>query len=143
MDDPHHPAGLPKPAPWFPWLAGRAGRREYWVFVGVLFGVGLAAEYFPGGPQLSSGLSAVLMLEQIRRMHDCGRSGWWAVAALFAPLIVTIPMVAFGLPAAGLIAAVVLGVVQIIWIGLIRGDADENRFGPPPSFTLKRLATGR
>jgi uncharacterized membrane protein YhaH (DUF805 family) len=111
--------------------------------VAFLLVVGLAAEYIPGGPQLSSGLGAVLLLEQIRRLHDFGRSGWWAVAATFAPLIVVIPVMLTVSLAVGLIVALVSALVLLVWIGAIRGDTDENRFGPVPTFSLGRLATRR
>jgi uncharacterized membrane protein YhaH (DUF805 family) len=43
----------------------------------------------------------------VRRLHDTGRSGWWAIFLLFFPLVV--------------------------WIfALIDGDAQPNKYGPDP-----------
>ena len=32
---------------------------------------------------------------------------------------------------------------MICWIGAVPGAAGDNRFGPPPPFTLKRVLTAR
>ena len=36
MTDPHDPAGVARPQGRFQWLRHRAGRREYWAYVGAL-----------------------------------------------------------------------------------------------------------
>ena len=140
--DPHDPIGVPKPRGFSWWLQGRASRREYWTSVALLFGVGLAMEYFPGGPQLETGLGAVLILFQVRRIHDFGRSGWWAVAATLAPAILPLPLVAFDSFAA-IMTGLGLELLFLVMIGALPGNPHDNRFGPPPPFTAKRVLTGR
>jgi uncharacterized membrane protein YhaH (DUF805 family) len=143
MSDLHVPIGVAKPAGLFWWISGRAGRREYWASVGCVFAVGLALEYFPGGPKLESALSVMLMFLQIRRVHDFDRSGWWAVAATFATLPVGFVLATFTPLAVAVIGTMALAVALMILIGAVPGSLGDNRFGPPPPFTAKRVLTGR
>ncbi len=123
----------------FSWLAGRASRREYWINVAVLFGLSLA---LPGPPALRLVLTALLAVAQVRRVHDFGRTGWWALVAALAP------MACFALwPVASQDVVVLVGVAielaLVVAIGAVPGTVSENRFGPPPPFTLRRVLTGR
>jgi uncharacterized membrane protein YhaH (DUF805 family) len=80
-------------------------------------------------------LATVLWLwAGIPRLHDIGRSGWWAVGVL--------AFVAGAVAAASTVGALMvppmryLGVrleaALILWLGVAEGEAVENRFGPPP-----------
>jgi uncharacterized membrane protein YhaH (DUF805 family) len=74
-----------------------------------------------------------------KRFHDFDRSGWWCI-----PLMVSYFFVAMLTPQMGqatedqgasavmflLCAAVV--VVNFLLLGIVRGNATTNRFGPPP-----------
>jgi uncharacterized membrane protein YhaH (DUF805 family) len=143
MSNSDDPAAGMKQTAWFWWLQGRAGRREYWASLGCLFAVGLAMEYFPGGPKLGSALSIVLMFLQIRRIHDFGRSGWWAVAGTFGPLPVAAVLAAASSLEVAVVATILLALALMILVGAIPGSAADNRFGPPPPFTARRVLTGR
>ena len=75
---------------------GRASRSELWLFIlacllaniaagivgGILSGMGLlpAAAVLQGAVNL--GLLPPLLCAQIRRLHDSGHSGWWAIPSL-------------------------------------------------------------
>jgi len=75
-------------------FSGRARRKEYWMFflfnllVSMLLGfvTGFVGEFLGLGLTLSGGASVVYGLAvllpsfavAVRRMHDLGRSGWWA-----------------------------------------------------------------
>jgi uncharacterized membrane protein YhaH (DUF805 family) len=141
MTDPHDPAGVAKPRGAFWWLRGRAGRREYGVYMVLLFAVSFVLSY--ATPVVNGGLTAVLMFGQIRRLHDFNRSGWWAVGASFAPLIPALPLLLGGQEDLGLAVGFLVELALLIVIGVIPGSPGDNRFGPPPPFTARRVLTGR
>lgn len=81
-------------------FTGRARRKEYWFFVLFSFiitsvlsfidmnlGIGLASIY-----SLAVLLPSIAVL--VRRLHDTGRSGWWALLMLI-PLIGAIVLIVF------------------------------------------------
>lgn len=106
-------------------FSGRAGRKEYWLFVLAYFiqlvvamvidNTVLAAFATEGGigilyilvilGNLVTALSA-----GFRRLHDTNRSAWWLLIA-FIPLI---------------------GAVVLLIFYVLPGTAGENRFGPAP-----------
>ena len=141
MADPQHPTGVAAPSGMFWWLHGRGGRREYWTQVGML----LVVSFVMGNaaPYLGIALNLMLMSVQIRRVHDIGRSGWWAVAATAAPIILVIPVLLVASLDLATITGVIFEVMLIVGIGALPGDPEENRFGPPPPFTARRVLTGR
>jgi uncharacterized membrane protein YhaH (DUF805 family) len=103
-------------------LSGRARRSEYWYFV--LFHLLAQAVtavldivLFPHvafGP-INTIASLVLLMPSVavsvRRLHDIGRTGWWLLLGLI-PLLGQL--------------------VLLIW-ACQRGEAQDNRFGPPPA----------
>ena len=146
-------------------FSGRASRSEYWYFFLFSFIAGIAAgmvdmalvtidpALFSMEPDLepelalaSSLMSLVLFLPGLavmfRRLHDIGRTGWWASGS-----IVTLW---FGLPTAGILGlfafdtrapAIMSWLTTLFIIGILiylltmlvflcqRGDPDQNRFG--------------
>lgn len=102
-------------------FAGRSGRREFWMFQIITTGLSLIFWSLVGngwiGLFISSmalvGLLGLLVPQvalQVRRFHDQGKSGWFALLNLFpffGPLIVMIFM-------------------------LIEGTHGENEYGPDP-----------
>src|SRR4249919_2713931 len=152
MADPHHPAGVAEPDGLFGWFKGRAGRREFWTHVAILFAVSFALSFLP--PILNirrNGVLAllqvsptvVLMFLQIRRVHDLGRSGWWAVAATVAPIVLIVPVMTVASLDVASVTGVIFELLLLAGIGFLPGDPDENRFGSPPPYTLRRVLTGR
>jgi len=105
-------------------FAGRARRKEFWVFVLVntLIAVALAMiDMYTGtfdeevGLGLLSGLYALAMIlpsiaGSVRRLQDTDRSGWWYLL-VFVPLI---------------------GGLVILVFMLLDGTPGTNRFGPNP-----------
>jgi uncharacterized membrane protein YhaH (DUF805 family) len=140
--DPQDDGGVAKSTSSFWWLKGRAGRREYWASMGCVFAAGLAAEYFPARAPVQMGLGVVLMLLQIRRLHDFNRSGWWAVAAAFAPVVLVVAFMTSYFIAARL-GGLVIALLFVMGVGAWPGDRGDNRFGPSPPFTAQRVFTGR
>ncbi len=107
-------------------FAGRAQRKEYWFFVlwycvfylgllqaDALLMRGSADAPFGAGP-LSAIFAVATLLPAaaitVRRLHDTGRSGWWALIGL-VPLIGDLVIVVFAVQA---------------------GEPGPNRYGPDP-----------
>jgi len=105
-------------------FAGRARRREYWMFVlfnslislglGLVLGFVGAALNAPtiGGLAQLYTLAVLLpgIAVTVRRLHDIGKSGWWMFIAL-------IPIV---------------GWILLLVFFCRDGEPDENAFGPDP-----------
>jgi uncharacterized membrane protein YhaH (DUF805 family) len=112
------------------YLKARGSRKEYWVVVGVIFGLGVLVGLFGGS--LGSAAFAPSLLFMVRRLHDIGKSGWWALAIAFGPILPMLALAPFA-PMTVLIPLVVLlSLVWTIWLGAIPGEPQTNRWGPPP-----------
>lgn len=97
-------------------LSGRAARPEFWWFVAFQFAVGVvAAAVFGDNRTALLIVSFSLLLPHIavtvRRLHDTGRSAWWALLG--------------AIPFAGLLAVMVLASLP--------GEPGPNAYGPPPA----------
>ncbi|KAA0597179.1 uncharacterized membrane protein YhaH (DUF805 family) [Azospirillum lipoferum] len=111
-------------------FSGRAMRSEYWYWVLFSVLVSIITSIldailvgFDGASPLNSIVNLVLLLPglavSVRRLHDIGRSGWWL-------LLGVVPLIGW--------------LVLIIWAAT-KGDATENRFGPPPLPPIALSAT--
>lgn len=114
-------------------LMERIGRTPYWLLLG-LESVALAGVwiFFSVGPPI--GMAVVL--PTVSRLHDIGRSGWWALG-LFVPGVQVQTLFATGpelFPGSKLIAIIasVLLVGTLVVIGALPGQPGANRFGAPP-----------
>jgi uncharacterized membrane protein YhaH (DUF805 family) len=113
---------------------GRSGRSQTWIAVGVLFFTSLIYEAIAGPtlklltfwivyPALLASATCVIS----KRLHDRGRSGWWAALVLFA-LSLTWPT-----PRGGwAVAAFPVMVWALVELGVLPGEQGTNRFGPSP-----------
>jgi uncharacterized membrane protein YhaH (DUF805 family) len=138
--------GLINPLRNYAAFAGRATRREFWVFAGFFAACTLLARYADDADGERTAVAAGMgMIELIiflalllpfvsvgaRRLHDTGRSGWWL-------LVFYIPYLGFvaasGDEAATLVAAgaFVIGFFVLVILLLLPGMASENGFGPNP-----------
>ncbi len=134
-------------------FAGRASRTEFWTFViGGFIGsalIGAAATmpvvgFFAG--VLSIGWSIALIIPSvaavIRRLHDTGRSGWWAmvpVIFIFLPLILlSFTGLLLVMPLMSLVwlycfwPLLMLCEVPVLVFCLFPGEERENRWGAVP-----------
>ncbi|HWU79595.1 MAG TPA: DUF805 domain-containing protein [Caulobacter sp.] len=110
-------------------------RATYWAMLGLIVALTAGgAALFHKPPKVTE---IVLLFICIPRLHDVGRSGWWAGGVMLAEIAVAFaaPFVLGDVEA----AAVAMGVVVLVligllaWLGAMRGQAEVNRFGPPPS----------
>jgi uncharacterized membrane protein YhaH (DUF805 family) len=117
--------------------AGRTARAPAWIAIAVLLGVSALYEtaavstvkfltfWFVDPLLLASGACVIA-----KRLHDRGRSGWWAALVLFAFVLV------WPSPHG---ARAVIALPVLIWavveLGLLPGEPGVNRFGPSPLAT--------
>lgn len=107
-------------------FAGRADRKEYWMFVAVNILASLVlgiVDGITGIPVLGLLYMLVALLPSIavtiRRLHDTDRSGWWMLVAL-------IPFV---------------GALLLLVLMILDGTNGENRFGSGSDPSSNGLAT--
>src|SRR5437868_6877627 len=104
------------------WLAGRANRREYWLWTVPIFAVATVLVGF-GHPVLSAVSSLPLLFVCIRRLHDLGRTGWWA-PAINVVCNVTAWALKFAMPGdTGVMIGGVLPLIAIVAFGCIPGQS--------------------
>jgi uncharacterized membrane protein YhaH (DUF805 family) len=129
-------------------LDGRIGRKAFWIGFGAVAAGILFADFAARGVGAASALTFLLLYPLIavlvKRLHDRGRSGWWAAVvaaplglALLSALVARIA----GLGEAGIeraatgaiwIGVAALAAVAIVELGLRRGDPGYTEHGPPP-----------
>ncbi|MCR5877164.1 DUF805 domain-containing protein [Phenylobacterium sp. J367] len=125
------------------WFTGRANRKEYWLYFAVLFAAILALDQV-GLEVAGGGLVGCLVVVWIPRLHDLGRSGWWSPAILLAQLALgLIAYLTVGETTGGTVARILVTFVPIIVLGIIPGESQENRFGPPPQPGWRHMFRGR
>jgi uncharacterized membrane protein YhaH (DUF805 family) len=114
-------------------LKGRMNRATYWLAIGIGLAVFLLLRVLMRGD--ASINEVVLIILAVPRLHDIGRSGWWVLA----PIAFELGTVALGLAfltpegfavAAGLLTLATLAL--LLWLGVVPGQPNENRFGPAP-----------
>ncbi|MDC0886309.1 DUF805 domain-containing protein [Altererythrobacter sp.] len=136
---------------------GRISRKDYWSFVLLFAGLAAIAVlslYFAGyqftsvapgrwdvslrqdGPGVGSVLAGVfsiglmlafavpLLATAVGRLHDLGRSGWWLLVFFFGD--------SFFLLVGGTdVWTIIVDIAFVITMSL-KGQPEDNRFGPPP-----------
>lgn len=144
---------------------GRMRRSHYWISWLILLGIGFVV----GLVSLIIPFANLLMLwpqlaTQVKRLHDMGRTGWWAAAPIAANVIglivifMTIGIAAFNNPQAlesenpaaiWALFAPMLGVVAVLsiinlgfwlWIGIADTQPGRNQYGPNPKNPVEDTA---
>lgn len=124
--------------------AGRCARSRFWVGVSVLFVVSAIYEAVSGPdmrlltfwfvyPALLGAAACVLA----KRLHDRGRSGWWAALVLFAWALIWPND--HGARSAIAVPVVIWAVVEL---GVMGSEQGANRFGPNPLAQSGDLRSG-
>ena len=113
-------------------FSGRATRAEYWMFflgnfvIGLLLAVGEGA--FGIAPETDVSVLGMLFLLAgfipgiavgVRRLHDTGRSAWWA-------LIGIVPFIGF--------------IILLVW-AVQDSQTGDNKYGPDPKLLAEATAT--
>ena len=121
------------------WIAARANRREYWLWLVPIFAVATVLAAF-GHPVWSAVSSLPILFVWIRRLHDLGRTGWWA-PAINVVCNVTSWIIKFAIAGdTGVMIGGLLPLIAIIALGCIPGQPRKNEFGLPPGRKAKDLA---
>jgi len=140
----------------FSFFTGRSNRQEYWASVALLIVAALALEALHM-QAASAAITIMWVITWIRRLHDIGKPGWFSLIPLGIVLALAIAGLVIGgdafvktmadaeatgaMPAMDRNAYIFMGVVFVglivqfgftIWLGIRKGDAGNNRFGPPP-----------
>lgn len=132
---------------------GRIGQKDYWIGVLILFGAGLLLGWAPLIGTLVSIASIYFgVCVSSKRLHDMGKSGWLAAipygvtaaAVLLSAITFMGGMVSShngndygalaGMGAAGAVwgLAFLVNLAFLIWLGVTKGNAGDNAYGPPP-----------
>lgn len=113
------------------WIGGRARRREYWAFVLPLIVLMVTLE-LTGVPLPGLIVGIPMLMVWIRRLHDLGRSGW------FAPLINIVSnglswlLIAFASAEIAAVASAAFFLGAIVTLGAIPGQQRTNAYGRAP-----------
>lgn len=136
---------------------GRIGVKEFWIGFLILFGAAVVLGWIPLIGQL---ISILLIYPWIclysKRLHDFGKTGWLVlvpfgigVAAMVLSFVVggasifaagmsgteegvaTSALAGMGVVALLLGVAALVGFAFLLWVGLSKGDAGPNKYGPP------------
>lgn len=133
-------------------FSGRARRPEFWWFVlfgmlaaalssalEVALGLGTVEQGGPVSLAVSLALIAPTMAVSWRRLHDVGRSGWWALAPYgLAAAAGALALAGAGAPTAealsGFLGLCALAAFALLLFWFIRpGEPGANRHGPEPA----------
>jgi uncharacterized membrane protein YhaH (DUF805 family) len=117
--------------------SGRLARTPFWIATAIL--TAAASVYEAWAPATLHWLTGWIVYPALlymgacvlsKRLHDRGRSGWWAALVLFA--LVAVWPTPHGIGA-------FLFVLILLWaaieLGVMQGEAGANRFGPSPLAT--------
>ncbi|MEI7931929.1 MAG: DUF805 domain-containing protein [Alphaproteobacteria bacterium] len=136
---------------------GRIGRQEFWVGWAILLMVGIFTCFIPFVNFIAwCGLLYCGICIRTKRLHDMGRSGWLQVIPVVAKLVfgvIVFYLIIFGaiagyawghaaLPGIAIgvatlifsaLAAWLIQVGFLLWIGIAERDPYDNIYGPGPT----------
>jgi uncharacterized membrane protein YhaH (DUF805 family) len=113
-------------------LKQRINRATYWLYIAILLAFGVAASFFNVS---AGGISLVLAIPYILRMHDLGWTGKWVLLVYVLQFVFGIAMAVTLSPENSLVGLGVMGLAVSAWIillGSLRGQVGPNSYGVPP-----------
>ena len=129
-------AGGDAPAPHAPTKAKkrasfkqRVSRKQYWGYY--LASIAVSVVLLLLHVRASLGVSSLMFIVTIGRLRDMGRPAWWTLVAFGAPIIVILLALPLGPPVALGLGAL-FNLAFTVVLGVIPGQPQANRFGPPP-----------
>ncbi|MET4682875.1 DUF805 domain-containing protein [Brevundimonas faecalis] len=136
---------------------GRLRRQHFWISWLILLGVSVVLGWIPIiGTVISIALIWPNLAITVKRLHDMGKSGWfavipWAATVVgFFMIIASVGTAIFTNPQAfenedpsaalamigsmmgGLAVMFLVGIAFLLWIGITDSQRGDNRFGPNP-----------
>ena len=141
-------------------LYGRIGRAQFWLAFIALTAISTGALFFSvyvlerGSPDMKSIrsvgpalvatlylfvglLTYVVMALSVKRLHDRGLTGWWALVLLVPPFFSLLSQIVddpwhMGLSAAGGMTSFVALIWLTVALGILEGQPGANKYGPDP-----------
>lgn len=136
---------------------GRLRRQHFWISWLILLGAGVVLGWIPLiGTVLSIALIWPNIAIVVKRLHDIGKSGWFAVIPWVANVVGFFMIVSavgmaiftnpqafenedpsvvlsmFGSMMGGLAVMFLVNIAFLLWIGITDSQRGDNRFGPNP-----------
>ena len=136
---------------------GRLRRQHFWISWLILLGAGVVLGWIPIlGTLLSIAMIWPNVAIMVKRLHDMGKTGWFAVAPYVAAVIGFIMIISavgtaiftnpqafesedpsamlamFGSMMGGFAVMGLVGLAFLLWIGITDSQRGDNRFGPNP-----------
>ena len=117
-------------------LQGRINRATYWAAIAAAAAVLLLVRLLDSKVTIPEYL---ILIVCVPRLHDIGRTGWWAGGALIGELILVAALFSTSadtkLIAGGVYMLLIAGLMIVL--GCLPGQSQPNRFGSPPERGLR------
>lgn len=84
-----------------------------------------------GGGLIRIVLGLAATLQAMRRLHDLGRGAHWLWAILFGQIAASAILTAGAEDIVALVLVLALGVAPFVLLGVLPGQRQSNRYGPP------------
>jgi uncharacterized membrane protein YhaH (DUF805 family) len=121
-------------------LTGRTNRAVYWLCIVLIAAIMAALNFI--APNQAKISEVVLVFVSVPRLHDLGRSGWWVliplaleVGAIAVSFLQDLSLDQMHITLGAVV--IVIGLLMIL-LGVLPGQREPNRFGPPPAPGLGR-----
>jgi uncharacterized membrane protein YhaH (DUF805 family) len=114
------------------WIGGRANRKNYWIWMGPIVAI-LVLSGLLGIPGLELVFGLPMLFVWIRRLHDLGRTGWWA--PLINVVIGIVGWLETGVTSPGGEGGIGQGLFSLaalVILGALPGQGRSNVYGPQP-----------
>ncbi|WP_269713895.1 DUF805 domain-containing protein [Caulobacter sp. NIBR2454] len=136
---------------------GRIGQKDFWIGALLIFVAGIVLGWIPLIGWLASlGLIWCWIAISAKRLHDFNKSAWLIaiplavmmilgfISVIFAGIGMAIGSLLDGYPEAAIAGGMMgmfgimslsslVGLAFLLWVGLSKGDAGPNQYGPAPT----------
>jgi uncharacterized membrane protein YhaH (DUF805 family) len=124
-------------------FSGRINRAKYWlaaVLYIVAFMILAALAYALSAAMLFIVILVILYIPMIisgiavgiKRLHDRDKSGWWLLLFYVSPLLLDWIGAWIGMRLLFSLASFAISIWMVVELGILRGTAGPNRYGPEP-----------
>lgn len=125
---------------WLFSINGRIGRRDFWIWIGIWVLAMVVLFSLAGGGMLSLQTAAFMLVcllwptaaVTVKRLHDRGKSGFWALLMIVAWMLLAgnwVMLTGIWEWAVGRFIPTLIMVMMFIDLGAFVGTQGENKFG--------------
>lgn len=125
---------------WLFSINGRIGRRDFWIWIGIWVLAMIVLFTLAGGGMLSLQTAAFILVcllwptaaVTVKRLHDRGKSGFWALMMIVAWMLLAgnwVMLTGIWEWAVGRFIPTLIIVMMFIDLGAFVGTQGENKFG--------------